>query len=322
MTEQRRYVTVEAGENKTGHVNTGPSEALVYFDSIFPLKLQWLLRLPWHTENVPSSVFHFLNNTNAGVGAGNINPARIVEQTSTAGSSPVRVVSVIPRLKEGGAFVKFAFEDGDGRDSGVDGTMTGAVKDASTDMKDAAALERRLRQYLKKERIRPWWNPLVRLRARLVRGRPWIEDMRRPPSSILHVDFLPPSSSPSSDDAAADAPATELSQEQIYALFRPYGLLADISIVQNDPKTAPTTPNHVLVQFAAIRKAITARNCMHGYLVKEAEGGGRCGTVLKLTYEKKVKGKWIRDWLFSHPRIVIPALAAILATVTVSVFDP
>lgn len=294
--------------------------------AVFPLKLQWLLRLPWHTENVPSSVFHFLNTTSAGVGAETINPVQIVKQTSTSESSPVRVVSVIPRLKEGGAFVKFAFEDGNGTDGSFDKTVTGAAKGASTDMKDAAsraaALERRLRQYLKKKRIRPWWNPLVRLRARLVRGRPWIEDMRRPPSSILHVDFLPPSSSPSGGDAAADAPATELSQEQIYALFRPYGLLADIKIVQNDPKTAPTTPNHVLVQFAAIRKAITARNCMHGYLVKEAEGGGRHGTVLKLTYEKKVKGKWIRDWLFSHPRIVIPALAAILATVTVSVFDP
>ena len=260
------------------------------------------------------------------MGTGAINPAQIVEQTSTAGSSPVRVVSVIPRLKEGGAFVKFAFEGSEGRDSGVDRTSTSTAKASSTDTKDAAsqaaALERQLRQYLKKERIRPWWNPLIRLRARLVHGRPWIEDMRRPPSSMLHVDFLPPSSSPSSSESAVDAPATELSQEQIYALFRPYGLLADISIVPNDPKTAPITRNHVLLQFAAIRKATTARNCMHGYLVKEAEGGGRHGTVLRLTYEKKVKGKWIRDWLFSHPRIVIPALAAILATVTVSVFDP
>ena len=237
---------------------------------------------------------------------------------------------MIPRLKEGGAFVKFAFEDGGSsepeRDSSSNKRNTATAKAATINAKDAAspaaALERRLRQYLKKQRIRPWWNPLLRLRARLVHGRPWIEDMRRPPSQILHVDFLPPSSSPSSSGAAVDAHATELSQEQLYALFRPYGLLADISFVQNDPKAAPNTPNHALVHFAAIRKAITARNCMHGYLVTEPEGGGRYGTVLRLTYKKKVRGKWIRDWLFSHPRIVIPALAAILATVTVSVFDP
>ena len=46
MIEQRRYVTVEAGENKTGHVNTGPSEALVYFDCmcrIDKLSIKFLL---------------------------------------------------------------------------------------------------------------------------------------------------------------------------------------------------------------------------------------------------------------------------------------
>ena len=232
----------------------------------------------------------------------------------------MRVVSVIPRLKEGGAFVKFAFEGAGGENALR--SSSNANTFAQNAESPAAVLERRLRQHLKKQRIRPWWNPLIRLRARLVRGRPWIEDMRRPPSQILHVDFLPPSASPGCSDAAVDAPATELSQEHLYSLFRPYGLLADISFVQNDPKAAPSTPNHALVQFAATRKAITARNCMHGYIVKEAEGGGRHGTVLRLTYKKKVKGKWVRDWLFSHPRIVIPALAAILATVTVSVFDP
>jgi len=61
---------------------------------------------------------------------------------------------------------------------------------------------------------------------------------------------------------------------------------------------------------------------MHGYTVSETEGGGKLGTVLRLSYERKQKAHWIRDWLFSHPRIVIPILAAIIAGITVAVFDP
>lgn len=65
-----------------------------------------------------------------------------------------------------------------------------------------------------------------------------------------------------------------------------------------------------------------AKNCMHGYVVSEAEGGGKLGTVLRLTYEKKQRAGWAKEWLFSHPRIVIPILAALVAGITVAVFDP
>ena len=61
---------------------------------------------------------------------------------------------------------------------------------------------------------------------------------------------------------------------------------------------------------------------MHGLKVTEAEGGGAAGTLLRLSFQQKEKAHWIWDWLTSHPRIVIPALAALLATVTVAVFDP
>ena len=330
---------------------------------VFPLRLQWLLRLPWRTENVPNRVLYFLNN--AGTDASTIDPASIVEKTSSKGSCPVHVVSVIPRLKEGGAFVKFALSDvadaeaesrktktdepvkvvespsvktvkgrGRGKASELAPTpaalptgSTAATTATAADETRAAAisLEHRLREYLRMHRIRPWWNPLTRLHARLVLGRPWIEDLRRPPSQILRVDFLSPPSSSAASSAIppASTPSdTVLSQEQLYQLFRQYGLLADISFIQTDPKTTPGPSKYALLHFANIRRAMMARNCMHGYLVSEAEGGGKNGTVLRLTYEKKVKGKWIRDWLFSHPRIVIPVLAAILATVTVSVFDP
>jgi hypothetical protein len=35
-----------------------------------------------------------------------------------------------------------------------------------------------------------------------------------------------------------------------------------------------------------------------------------------------MKTHWIWDWLMNHPRVVIPAVAALVATATVAVFDP
>jgi len=64
------------------------------------------------------------------------------------------------------------------------------------------------------------------------------------------------------------------------------------------------------------------QNCMHGYTVDEEHGGGKLGTVLRLTYEQRQKTRWIWDWLSNHPRIVIPLLAALVAGITVTVFDP
>ena len=65
-----------------------------------------------------------------------------------------------------------------------------------------------------------------------------------------------------------------------------------------------------------------AQNCMHGYTVNEEQGGGKPGTVLRLTYEKKQKTRWFWDWISSHPRLVIPALAALIAGLSVTIFDP
>lgn len=61
---------------------------------------------------------------------------------------------------------------------------------------------------------------------------------------------------------------------------------------------------------------------MHGYVLTEALGGGKKGTIVRLKYEAKIKPRWFKDWIFNHPRIVIPILAAIVAAITVAIFDP
>jgi hypothetical protein len=61
---------------------------------------------------------------------------------------------------------------------------------------------------------------------------------------------------------------------------------------------------------------------MHGFIVSEEAGGGKSGTRFKINYERKIKLFMIKDWILNHPRIVIPALAALIATITVIIFDP
>lgn len=216
--------------------------------------------------------------------ASRTDPTNIISSTKVSAT----VTEVLPRFKEGGAFVKFTYG------SGV----------SATDM------EAKLKEYLKSERVRHWWQPFDRIHAGLVKGKPWVEDLYRLPSNRVRVEFLP--TSPGGDVA-------ELSQEQLYTFFRPYGRLLDITPQPTDSKTLPKFAH---VDFTTMRKAIMAKNCLHGIVVSEADGGGKAGTLLRLSYDCKAKTNWIWDWLTSHPRIVIPVVAALVAGITVAIFDP
>ena len=77
-----------------------------------------------------------------------------------------------------------------------------------------------------------------------------------------------------------------------------------------------------MLDYTRIRYAVVAKNCMHGFKILPEAGGGQSGTILKISFEQKAKTHWIRDWLFSHPRIIVPAIAALVATITVAIFDP
>ena len=214
-------------------------------------------------------------------------PVNIINQALPSHLS-LKVTEIVPRLKEGGAFVKFSHPEG------------------LTDEE----IEVAVRDFLKKEPVKPWFNPFRRVSAALVRGRPWLEDLYRFPSSRLKVEFMPTKSG---------GQAVELSQEDLYSLFRRYGKLADIAMQPPDSKVLP---RYALLDFARVRHAIMARNCMHGFRVEKGASEGDAETVLRIGYERKIKVHWIRDWIFNHPRLVIPAIAAILATITVAIFDP
>jgi len=161
---------------------------------------------------------------------------------------------------------------------------------------------------LEEKPIRPWFNPFLGIKTGLVRGRPWLEDLSRFPRSRIRVEYV----------AANDTdPPVELSQETIYSIFRRYGKIADIVPQPSDSKILP---KYAHVDFVLVRDAIMATNCIHGFKLREP--GSKNETKLRLSYEQRIKPHHIWNWLTSHPRIVIPILAAFLAAFTVVVFDP
>ena len=252
---------------------------------IFPIKLRWALRLPLF--NIERSINEAMSKLNNHPKAKRIDPMGII-QSAIPEDLPIKVQEVIPRIKEGGAFIKFSHEAG---------IKQGEIED-------------RWKSYLKSHPIHPLWNPWRRVRAALVKGKPWLEDLYRFPSPKLKIEFLP---------ANSGGEATELSQEQLFALMRRYGKIADIASVPLDPKTVP---KFATITFRLPWYSIMARNCMHGFVVSEEAGGGKGGTLLRIHYEQIIKGHYIRDWVTNHPRIVIPILVALATALTVAVFDP
>ncbi|CCG80528.1 Mitochondrial escape protein 2 [Taphrina deformans PYCC 5710] len=154
------------------------------------------------------------------------------------------------------------------------------------------AVASRIEEHLAKDQQHIYFNPLRRLRSFLVRGRPWLEDLNRFPSQRLKIEF---------------EGGPELSQETLYEYFRKYGKIINIF-------PASATQKYAILQFAQIRSATAARTCLHGF----KDGA----TILKIGFESQLKGHMIREYLLSHPRFTIPAVAALIAGISVSVFEP
>lgn len=302
-TNGRRFAvtTAEAGEDKTGHISCGPNEGIFFVDSmpteldssltnrlldIYPLRFRWLLGLPLLNiertinETLTRSAEHFGAET-----ASSIDPIGIVRKAIPK-ELPINVTEIIPRIKEGGAFVKFN-HDGNIYPGNIEGTLT---------------------NYLRRNPVRTLLR--TRVNAALVKGRPWLEDLYRFPSARLKIEFLP---------TQPGGEAATLAQEDLFTLLRRYGKIADID---PQPADSKVLPKYATVTFRLPRYAIMARNCMHGFILVEEAGGGKTGTLLKITYEQIVKAHYIREWVTNHPRLMIPLLAALAGAIAVAIFDP
>ncbi|KAG6017239.1 hypothetical protein E4U43_001952 [Claviceps pusilla] len=273
-------------ERESGHFQVKPNESIFFFENIFPKKLSALLRYPAETDgDVTELLRRFYSSS--GNGGGGLDPIALVKR-AIPDDMPLKVTEILPRLKDGGAFVKVQY-------------------DASISPRD---IESTLLNKLKERPLKPWFSPFRGITARLVRGTPWLEDLYRFPSSLIKVEFVPPE---------PGASAEELSEESLYSMFRRYGKIADILPQPFDSKVVP---KYAQIEFPRLSDAIMARNCMHGFVVNEVMGGGKTGTLLRLSYVKREKVHSFWHWLTNHPRIVIPILAALLAATSVIIFDP
>ncbi|KAL6919637.1 hypothetical protein ACHAP8_002585 [Fusarium lateritium] len=273
----------EEGADKSGHITTESNEAILFFDNIFPLKLSSVLVRPWKSDHDVSDLLKRFETSSLGV----LDPIRLVK-TAIPEDLPIRVTEILPRLKDGGAYVKFKYN-------------------ANI---DPAEIEALLGKRLREKPIKPWFSIFRPVNARLVQGTPWLEDLYRYPTSFVKIEFVPPTPGITPE---------ELPEETLYSLFRKYGKIADIIPQPTDSKI---TPRYAHIQFPVTRDAITARNCMHGFIVNEVLGGGSKGTKLRLSFEKRVKAHSIWNWLTNHPRIVVPVVAALIAGLSVLIFDP
>ncbi|KAK3056081.1 mitochondrial escape protein 2 [Extremus antarcticus] len=274
----RRGAVNEAGERKTGHISIGENEGVLFFNSLLPFNLQWAYRALWTLQRRSPILRYEAKMENVGAVA----PATVIESATKDGKvGQVDIVEVLPRLKEGGAFVKFRH---------------------APDV-DSQIVSEAVRSQLKNNPIRPWWNPLSHVS-------PWIEDLFRFPSQRVMVEFLP--SQPGQE-------AAEISQEQLYSLFRPYGRLSEVI---KQPSDSKVSPRYAYLDYSRPRKAVMAKNCLHGYTVPPDQGGGSQGTILRITYAKKERFGWIKDWVLNHPRIFFPLLAALIAGISIVIFDP
>ncbi|KAL4898401.1 mitochondrial escape protein 2 [Aspergillus ambiguus] len=268
---------------ETGHIELRHDEGLLFVNNIFPSKLQWILQGPLQGNRSYEQALKRIDRPHLAAS----DPLGIINRVLPQ-SLDLNIREVVPRFREGGAFVRYA------RKTGI------------TDSDVEAAI----RANLEAHPIRPWFNPFQKVTVARVLGRPWIEDLYRIPSPRLKVEFHP---------ASADGSAEILTTETLYSLLRSYGKLRDI---HKQPSDSKVTPHYALVEFTRPCYAVMAKNCMHGFTCSESQGGGKFGTRVKIKYERKIKLSMIRDWILNHPRIVIPAIAALVAAVTVTVFDP
>ncbi|KAI0190345.1 escape protein-like protein 2 [Astrocystis sublimbata] len=285
---RRAWESTLAGDHhdKDGHIELAPNESVLWFDNLFPINLSSLLlmRFPFRgAVNDLPVLMQRLEGTNIGF----MDPRRLVKRAISS-DIPVQITEIHPRLKDGGAFVKFTHS-------------------ADVTAKD---IENRISKSLVENPIKPFFSPFRGIQAGLVKGVPWLEDLRRFPKNRLRVEFVP--KNPGEE-------AVELSQETLYSMFRRYGSISEIT---SQPWDSKALPKFAYVDFGSLRDAVMARNCLHGFVVTEELGGGKLGTKFRISYETRAKPHKIWDWITNHPRIVIPVLVALLTGVTVVVFDP
>lgn len=91
------------GDDRSGHIVAAPNESIIFFDNLFPLGLSNLIWRPQQTDQDLSDLLTRFNNSTLGV----TDPIHLVQKAIPKDMS-IDVTTILPRLKEGGAFLKFS----------------------------------------------------------------------------------------------------------------------------------------------------------------------------------------------------------------------
>ena len=164
------------------------------------------------------------NNSRLGV----FDPIKAIKQAIPP-NVPITVKEIIPRIRDGGAFVKFSYPEG----------LT------------PKEIEQLIIGFLKEKYLRPWFNPFRPIKVNLVRGIPFLSDLKRYPSSLVRVEFAP---------TKPGGQAADLGTEQLYTLFRRYGKLAEIRAQPFDSKVLP---RYAELSFSRLRYVQTVASVAH-----------------------------------------------------------
>lgn len=258
------------GPDIVGSIVVGDNEGLLFFDSAFALTFSHtnysriVLMLPY-LDIFPrrASWWDFRAPL---LRLASYIPESYVPKYIPSNFAGFKLLSTYFQPKDGGAFVKFAYDP---------------------KITNPRAIESTVQSHLKHAPVRPWFSPLHPVRAFLVEGVPWIEDLDQFPSSRLKVEFVA---------------GPQLSQESLYNLFRRFGKIKYIIRQSGESKEVP---KWAIVQFSRVRNATASRSCLHRAHFVEPNRKETTGTdtLLRMSYESPPKVHYIRNWILNHPKI-------------------
>ncbi|KJA27306.1 hypothetical protein HYPSUDRAFT_62986 [Hypholoma sublateritium FD-334 SS-4] len=195
-----------------------------------------------------------------------------------------------PQRKDGGVFVRFSYSP----------SLSETLPDGGDPL---STLQSALNEEASKHGVLPTWMGVGSGKLWVVRGSPWKEDMNRFASPILKVAFEGP----------------DIQEQVLYELCRPYGRIRDVS----PPMPAPVgSLRSSTITYQHLHSATIARNVIHGLQVPSPSEPAVAKTRLRAQYEKPLQAHAIRDWMSSHPKIMLPIIVFLLGTLTYTIFDP
>ncbi|KAK6458941.1 mitochondrial inner membrane protein [Scheffersomyces xylosifermentans] len=239
-------------------------EVVMYFDHIYPLSI---------SRNVMKQAFTAYSMIQ------HQTPEQLKEKV-LAIASPIpekaNITDLVPLKRDCGAFVKFHVPPGI--------ASSDLIKQIQANVQQH---EKDYNSNIFRQVLSLVWNQHPAVYS--VKGTPWIEDLRRYPSTHLKVKFE----------------GEVLTEEELYVLFRRYGVIVDIL----------PGPEATII-FKSMRAAISAKNCITGISLNKGK------STLHLQYIPLKRVNYLTDFINNHQKIAIPILIALVATLAVLIFDP